>query len=146
MTALALKNSKLYFATAVLWIVALFYAYGASVHIMNMASLTGFEWIDAPLKWQVLDIVYLVIDMVVAVGFFAKWRIAFFAFYIAAFSQIVLYTLMREWIIDVPAEFAVSPGQVAYLNSLVIFHITTIFFVSSALWLTRRNSVSTGAA
>ena len=29
---------------------ALFYAYGAAVHVMNMASLTGFAWFDAPLR------------------------------------------------------------------------------------------------
>ena len=54
----------------ILWIVALFYAYGALVHILNILGLTGFEWLKAPLKWQVLDVVYLVLDVVVAIGFF----------------------------------------------------------------------------
>ena len=33
------------------WIVAAFYAYGALVHVLNMAGMTGFDWLEAPLKW-----------------------------------------------------------------------------------------------
>jgi hypothetical protein len=43
----------------VLWVIAAFYAYGALVHLMNMAGFSGFDWRTAPLKWQVLDIAYL---------------------------------------------------------------------------------------
>ncbi|MFK7967540.1 MAG: hypothetical protein AB8C46_26565 [Burkholderiaceae bacterium] len=53
-----------------IWVIAAFYLYGAGVHVMNMLSLTGFEWQSAPLKWQVLDVVYLVIDLAVVVGLF----------------------------------------------------------------------------
>ena len=134
------------FAKTILWIVALFYAYGAIVHIMNIASLTGFEWLEAPLKWQALDVFYLVLDIVVAVGFFARWLIATLAFYIAAVSQIFLYTILREWIIDVPKEFEVSPEQVEYLDYLVIFHISTIFLVSFALWSMRKKTSHQGAS
>ena len=79
----------------IIWIIALFYAYGAVVHVMNMLSLTGFDWLNAPMKWQVLDIVYLFLDIVVAIGFFAGWKISYVAFYLAAISQIILYTLLR---------------------------------------------------
>ena len=121
-------------AIAVFWIVGLFYAYGAIVHIMNMLSMTGFNWLDAPLKWQILDAFYLLTDVIVAAGFFANWRIALPTFYLAATSQIFLYTLLRDWIIDVPPEFAVSPEQVGYLDTLVIFHFTTVVLVSFAWW------------
>lgn len=120
-------------AKTILWIVALFYAYGAFVHILNILSLTGFDWLFAPLKWQVLDIVYLVLDLVVAVGFFIQWKVAYLAFYIAAISQIVLYTLFRDWILDVPVEFAVSPEKVSYLPTLVAFHCFTLVLVTIAL-------------
>ena len=113
--------------------IALFYAYGALVHVMNMLSLTGFDWRTAPLKWQLLDVFYLVLDVVVAVGFFAKWRLAYAAFYLAASSQIVLYTIFRDWIIDVPPDFAVSPEQTAYLSGLVTFHVVAIILVTFAL-------------
>ncbi len=76
----------------VLWIVALFYAYGTLVQL----SLTGFAWLVAPRKWQALDILYLILDLAVAVGFFAGWRAPIFAFYLAATSQILLYTFSRH--------------------------------------------------
>ena len=122
----------------ILWIVALFYLYGAAVHVMNMLSLTGFDWSAAPLKWQMLDVVYLVLDLMVVAGFVAGWKPGFVAFYVAAISQIILYTLLRPWVVDVPAEFAVSPEQEAYLTTLVIFHVVTLVLVSVAIYMTRR--------
>ena len=121
----------------ILWIVALFYAYGALVHVLNMASLTGFAWPDAPLKWQALDIFYLVIDIVVVVGLLRRRTYGFVAFYIAAISQILLYTLFQDWIVDVPAEFALSSEQVAYLDSLVVFHAVTVVLVGIAAYQLR---------
>lgn len=120
-------------ASIILWIVALFYSYGALVHVMNMLSMTGFDWSSAPLKWQVLDIVYLVIDVVVVAGFLLRWKAGAIAFYLAASSQIVLYTVLRSWIIDVPAEFAVSDVQRSYLTGLVVFHCLTLILVTFAL-------------
>ena len=120
-------------ASIIIWIVALFYAYGAIVHVMNMLSLTGFDWRSAPVKWQVLDIVYLVIDVVVVVGLLLSWKAGYVAFYLAALSQIVLYTMFRNWIVDVPPEFAVSDEQRSYLTGLVIFHSVTLVLVTAAL-------------
>ncbi len=127
-------------ATIIIWIVAAFYLYGAAVHVLNMLCLTGFDWRSAPLKWQVLDVVYLAIDLLVVVGLILNWKVGFIAFYAAAFSQIVLYTLLRAWIIDVPAEFAVTAEQRSYLTSLVIFHGVTIVLVTWALWYRSRGS------
>ncbi len=120
-------------ASIVIWIVALFYAYGAIVHVMNMLSLTGFDWRSAPVKWQALDVVYLVIDVVVVAGLLLSWKVGYVAFDLAALSQIVLYTALRSWIIDVPAEFAVSDEQQSYLTGLVVFHCVTIVLVTLAL-------------
>ena len=120
------------FATVILWVVALFYAYGAIVHVMNMLGLSGFSWLDAPLKWQALDVLYLALDVGVALGFITRWRPAFAAFYTAAITQIILYTLLRDWILDVPPAFAVSAEQVAYLDALVVFHVITIVAVTFA--------------
>ena len=120
-------------ARAIMWIVALFYAYGALVHVMNMLSLTGFDWLNAPRKWQVLDIIYLVFDLIVAIGFLARWKVSYAVFYLAASSQIVLYTAFRDWITNVPEEFALSPEQASYLNILVMFHCVTLILVTIAL-------------
>ena len=127
-------------ATAMLWVVSAFYAYGALVHVVNITGFSDFSWIDAPLKWQVLDLVYLVVDVVVAIGLPLGWVTGYVAFFSAVVSQTVLYTILRDWVLDVPAEFARSPEQVEYLDGLVVFHLVTLAAVVLALWL-RRASV-----
>ncbi len=117
-------------AKLVLWAVALFYGYGALVHVVNILGLSGFDWSRAPLKWQALDVVVLV-------GFFLGSKLAYLAFYLAAIGQIVLYTLLRSWILDVPAEFAVTPEQTSYLSVLATFHVVTFLLVSAALRFAR---------
>ncbi len=118
----------------IFWIVAAAYAFGALVHIMNMLGLSGYSWLRAPFKWQVLDVTYLVLDLMVVVGLIFAWRIGLIAFFAAAMSQIVLYTVLRSWITDVPEEFA-RPPEVNSLNGLVIFHVVTIALVLFALWV-----------
>ena len=125
------------FPKGVLWTVAAFYAYGALVHVLNMSGLSGFDWAAAPLKWQVLDVVYLVLDVIVVVGLVMGWRAGIVAFFAAAASQIVLYTVFRDWIVDVPEAFARTPEEIAYLDGLVIFHLVTLIIVTLALWLRR---------
>lgn len=126
-------------ALSILWIVAAFYLYGALVHVLNILGLSGFDWRAAPLKWQILDISYLILDLLVVVGLLLNWKLGFIAFYLAAISQIVLYTLLRSWITAVPQEFALNADQRGYLTNLVIFHCMTVALVSLALWF-RRNT------
>ena len=90
--------------TWVLAIITAFYAYGALVHVLNMAGMSGFVWREAPLKWQLLDVVYLALDLIVCAGLVRRWRSAIVAFYVASASQIVLYTLLRDWIMDTFCE------------------------------------------
>ncbi len=130
-------------ATIIIRIVALFYLYGAAVHVMNILGLSGFDWSEAPFKWQLLDMIYLVLDIYVVTGFFLDWKSGYLAFYIAAFSQIVLYTIFRDWIIDVPADFALEQEQVGYLTTLVIFHCVTLFFVSLAFYRQKEKLLAT---
>jgi len=65
--------------------------------------------------------------------------VSYIAFYVAAISQIVLYTLFRAWIIDVPEEFPVSAEHASYLNALVPFHLVTLVLVTMAFRTTRNN-------
>ena len=125
-------------AQLAIWLVALFYAYGASVHVMNILGLSGFDWVSAPAKWKILDVFYLILDVIVAAGLFLNWMISYVSFYVAAVTQIFLYTALREWILDVPEAFAVSPDQVEYLDTLVWFHLVTLVIVSGALWVLMR--------
>ncbi|MGK7945807.1 MAG: hypothetical protein AB4058_15200 [Microcystaceae cyanobacterium] len=117
----------------ILWLVALCYLYGATIHLMNILSLTGLNWLETPLKWRILDIVYLLLDITVVIGFFLNLKIAYISFYIAAISQILLYTLLRSWITDVPSQFTLSSEQVSALSSLVIFHSATLILVTLTL-------------
>ena len=94
------------YITVTHWVIGAFYAYGALVHILNMAG--------------------------VAAGYAA--------FFVAAVSQILLYTLGRDWIVDVPEAFARTPDERAYLNTLVAFHIVTMCALGLALWLKWKRS------
>jgi len=85
------------------------------------------------LKWQVLDVVYLVIDCVVVWGMLVRPKIGVVAFLIAAISQIALYTIFRPWVLDVPAEFAPTPDEASYLTTLVTFHLVTLVIVGAAM-------------
>ena len=117
----------------ILWAVTLFYAYGATVHILNIASLTGFDWRNAPGKWQILDIVYLILDIAVVAGLVRRWTVSLVAFYLAAMSQVVLYTVLRTWVLEVPEAYAVSSEQQSYLSALVAFHSVTLVLVTWAV-------------
>ena len=129
---------------AILWTVAAFYACGAVVHLANISGWSGYTWTDAPMKWQALDIIYFVLDIVVAIGLALGWKSGSVAFYIAALSQIVLYSVFRAWIIDVPDAFVRSPEEIMYLDGLVVFHVVTIALVSMALWFQHTAASRTG--
>ena len=124
-------------ARLIFWTIAAFYAYGAVVHVLNMLSLTGFAWGEAPAKWQALDVAYLILDVTVVVGLLRGARIGIWAFYVAACSQIALYTLFRDWVLDVPEAFRRSADEIAYLDHLVTFHLVTCIAMSTAIWLIR---------
>jgi hypothetical protein len=121
--------------------VAAVYAYGALVHILNITSKTGSPWPDAPMKWQILDIVYLVLDIVFVVGLIKGSWIGVGAFFLAAMSQIMLYTILRHWVLDVPAVFQCSAEDFAYLDGLVGFYVLTCIAVASALVVMRMSSM-----
>ena len=122
-----------WFWYGVLWVVTGLYLYGAAVHVANMASAMGFEWLDAPLKWQVLDVVYLVLNLTVVAGLRLMASLSILAFYVAASSQIALYTAGRSWILDVPDAFRPDAASLAYLDLLVAFHVVAISLVTLAI-------------
>lgn len=113
-----------------------FYLYGAAVHVASIAGLSGFEWLLAPRKWQILDLAYLAVDLTVVVGLLARKAWGVFCLIAAAISQILLYTLFRRWILNVPAVFEVEPSAVANLNLLMLFHAICLVAVGFFTWRT----------
>lgn len=111
-----------------------FYAYGAAVHVANIAGWTGFDWLAAPSKWQLLDVIYLTLDIGVFVGLLTNRWWAMLLLILAACSQIMLYTIFRSWVLDVPAAFQVEPEGAANLDSLVLFHVACLSGVGLVLW------------
>ena len=63
-------------SAAILVVVTVCYAYGALMHVFNILGLAGFDWLAAPLKWQVLDVVYLALNLVVCVGLWRQLRLS----------------------------------------------------------------------
>ena len=123
-----------YVPTAIFWGVALAYLNGAAVHAANMLGFSGYAWREAPFKWQLLDVFYLTLDITVVIGFVLGWRIGLIAFFTAAATQLLLYTVFRNWILDVPERF-LSPEMASSLNGLLIFHVVTVGLVLFAIWL-----------
>ena len=120
------------------YVIAAFYGYGAEVHVANIAGLSGFDWPEAPVKWQVLDVACLALDLVVVLGLLIRVRVGIAAFLVAAASQVLLYTVLRDWILDVPAAFTPAAEQAAHLDTLVAFHIVTLALVAASLIAGRR--------
>ena len=53
----------------------MFYAYWAIVHVQKMLSLSGLNWQSAPSKWQALDLIHLILDVVVVTGLVLRWKV-----------------------------------------------------------------------
>ncbi|MEM9897916.1 MAG: hypothetical protein AAF742_00900 [Pseudomonadota bacterium] len=121
-------------------ILGLAYGYGAGVHIANMAGVRGFDWLHAPLKWQALDVIYLIIDVAAVLALIFRPRIGFGIVITAALSQIVLYTVFREWIIDVPDAFRLEPSEIKYLDGLVAFHLVSLAIAGAAVFTIREKT------
>lgn len=131
-----------WFWSAVLWVVTCFYLYGAAVHVANISSAMGFEWLDAPRKWQILDVVYLILDLIVIAGLWTLASVSVLAFYVASVSQVVLYTAGRSWIMNVPEEVQTSAAVSAYLDLLIAFHVIAMVLVTAAILALGRRQAS----
>jgi hypothetical protein len=121
--------------------IAAIFALGAAVHALNIAGLTGFDWSSAPAKWQALDVVYLVVDAIVVAGVIARRAIGWMAFVAASASQVALYTAFRPWLMDIPADFTLTPGHTGYMDMLVTFHAGALaLFAGLVVWTGKRPS------
>lgn len=100
-------------------VVALLYLLGALVHLGNLTGFNEVQPADAPFTWLVLDVFYLVLDVLVGVGLWQRtsWGVA--CLLVAVVSQLILY-------MGFPSHFARTPEQVQALHGLVGAHLATV--------------------
>ena len=100
-------------------ILAVFYGYGALVHIADLVNLGrylgqshGFTFVQMPVAWKIATIYFTILNTIAAIGLWkgAMWGVA--CFLLAAASQVVMYTVLTE-------IFTKQPG-------LVVFHLVTV--------------------
>ncbi|MEO0405771.1 MAG: hypothetical protein AAF289_00315 [Cyanobacteria bacterium P01_A01_bin.135] len=94
-------------------LLAIVLLYGATVHIGNVAGLTGRPWLSTPLLWRGLDIALLVFDVASAIALWRGWA----GSVLLVFSGIILlqfvpYTLLRS-------QFVINPEDAQTLNGLL---------------------------
>jgi len=119
---------------AILWGIAVFYAFDAYEHVANIAGGHGLSGPAAPFKGNALDVAYLALDIIVIVGFMLRWRIGVFAFFAVAGSQVILYTLLRPWVADMQGRTTPTYGGFGYLDLLALLQVAAIVLVLVALW------------
>ncbi len=100
-------------------ILAIIYAFAAVLHIGSVLGFGRTPFLDAPLSWQVSDIFYGIIDTIAAAGLWQQqfWGIS--AFFIAATSEILLFSLVPDW-------FVVEPSQLTMLRGFIAYHLVAL--------------------
>ena len=114
--------------TIYLKILAVFYAYGAVLHVADLLSLGhylgqfhGLTFAQMPGAWKIATVYFALLDSIAAYGLWkgAAWGVA--AFLLAAVSQVVMYTVFAP-------TFSHQPG-------LVVFHLLTVgMYVVLRVW------------
>lgn len=110
-------------------VMALVLLYGATVHIGNMAGLTGTPWLSTPLLWRGMDVALLSFDLTAAI---ALWRGLVWSVWLLfggiTLLQFVPYTLLR-------AHFILKPSDAQTLNGLLGTEALLLAFLALLLWL-----------
>jgi hypothetical protein len=115
-------------------ILAVIYAFAAVMHIGSILGFGRTPFADAPLSWQLSDIAYGVIDTIAAIGLWQQKFFGIAAFFVAAISEILLFTLVPEW-------FVVEPEQLTMLRGFVAYHLVAIaiYFVLRRIGVRHQN-------
>ena len=110
-------------------VLAIVLLYGATVHIGNIAGLTGIPWISTPLLWRGLDIALLIFDVVSALALWQglMWSVLW-VFSGIILLQFVPYTLFRS-------QFILKPEDAQTLNGLLGTEALLLGIFALLLWL-----------
>ena len=110
-------------ARAILLIIALAYAAAGFVHGVSIAGLWGPPWGGAPLSWRVLDVLLLSLDLAVFPWLVLRLPLSVVAFFLAAVAQLILYTLLRDWLLTMPQPFTPAAAiQGKHLDAVALFY------------------------
>ena len=104
-------------------------AYGAVMHVGNMAGWFGVRWADTPMLWRVMDVVLLIFNVVVAIALWLRvpWSVPAFVAGIV-FLQLIPYTVFRS-------HFYETPEQAQALNGLIGTHLVLLSVLAALLVL-----------
>ncbi len=109
-------------------IIALVLLYGATVHLGNMAGLTGTPWLATPLLWRGMDVVLLIFNATAAV---VLWRGLGWSVWLVfggiLLLQFVPYTLLRS-------HFVLKPEDAQTLNGLLGTEALLLGIFALLLW------------
>ncbi|MEL6382617.1 MAG: hypothetical protein AAFQ89_09105 [Cyanobacteria bacterium J06626_18] len=110
-------------------LIAIALLYGATVHISNMAGLSGTPWLSTPLLWRAMDVLLLAFDLVAGIGLWqgAQWSI-WLVFGGILLLQFVPYTLLRS-------HFILNPEDAQTLNGLLGTESLLLAIFALLLWL-----------
>ena len=110
-------------------VLALVLLYGATVHIGNMAGLTGTPWLTTPLLWRGMDVALLIFDVTAAISLWRglSWSIGW-VFGGMLLLQFVPYTLCRS-------QFVLKPEDAQVLNGLLGTEALLLGIFALLLWL-----------
>ena len=108
---------------------AVILAYGALVHIGNIAGLSGRPWIETPVLWRVMDVVLLIFNVAVGVALWLRMPWGVMAFVVGIVGlQLIPYTLFRDHFIE-------SPEQAQALNGLIGTHLVLLAVLACVIVL-----------
>ena len=107
-------------ARVILWLIAVCYGVFAFGHALNILGMGGFDWANAPLSWQLIDVLYLAADLAVVSQFALYWAVA-------------------------PGAGAADAAGSAFPGYFVPFHVATIALVLVAVFLLWRRDAREAA-
>ncbi|MAF83107.1 MAG: DUF6163 family protein [Gammaproteobacteria bacterium] len=100
-------------------ILAIIYAFAAVLHIGSILGFGRTPFLEAPLSWQLSDILYGIVDTIAAMGLWQQKSWGLYAFFIAAISEILLFSLVPDW-------FVIEPSQLIMLRGFILYHLVAL--------------------
>jgi hypothetical protein len=93
-------------------ILAVFYSYGALIHIADLLSLGhylgqthGLTFAQMPLAWKIAIVYFAILDTIAVIGLWKGTMWGMMCFLLAAGSQVVMYMALTS----IPTKFRLAP-------------------------------------